>query len=190
MCKILKAANDEWRGMILFGIYTGLRLSDLATLTWLNVDLQRQEISLETAKTGRRQILPLAKPVVDYLEKLTTGDKPDQPIFPEVYGARQRSQYGGTLSNQFYQILVSAGLAKKRTHESIDKGRGAKRKMNELSFHSLRHTATSLLKNAGVSDVVARDIIGHDSEAVSRNYTHIDMVTKRKAVDSMPDVTK
>jgi integrase len=188
--KILKAANNEWRGMILFGIYTGLRLSDLATLTWLNVDLQRQEISLETAKTGRRQILPLAKPVVDYLEKLTTGDKPDQPIFPEVYAARQRSQYGGTLSNQFYQILVSAGLAKKRTHESKDKGRGSKRKMNELSFHSLRHTATSLLKNAGVSDVVAMDIIGHDSEAVSRNYTHIDMVTKRKAVDSMPDVTK
>ena len=61
--------------------------------------------------------------------------------------------------------------------------------MNELSFHSLRHTATSVLKNAGVSDVVARDIIGHESEAVSRNYTHIDMVTKRKAIDSMPNLT-
>jgi hypothetical protein len=45
-----------------------------------------------------------------------------------------------------------------------------------------------LLKNAGVSDAVARDIIGHESEAVSRNYTHIDLATKRKAVDAMPDV--
>jgi hypothetical protein len=63
-----------------------------------------------------------------------------------------------------------------------------RRELNALSFHSLRHTATSLLKNAGVSDVVARDIIGHESEAVSRNYTHIDMETKRKAVDGMPDV--
>jgi hypothetical protein len=45
-----------------------------------------------------------------------------------------------------------------------------------------------LLKNAGVSDVVARDIIGHESEAVSRNYTHIDTETKRRAIDAMPDV--
>jgi hypothetical protein len=33
-----------------------------------------------------------------------------------------------------------------------------------------------LLKNAGVSDAAARDIIGHESEAVSRNYTHIDVL--------------
>ena len=174
--------------MILLGVYTGLRLSDLANLTWLNIDLLREEISVQTAKTGRRQILPLAKPVMAYLEGLKAGDKPDDPVFPEIFGARQRSQYGGTLSNQFYQILVSAGLAMKRTHETQDKGRGSKRKMNALSFHSLRHTATSLLKNAGVSDVVARDIIGHESEAVSRNYTHIDMATKRKAIHSLPDL--
>jgi integrase len=186
--RILDNANEEWRGMVLMGLYTGLRLSDVATLTWLNVDLQQQELTVVTAKTRRRQILPLARPVAVYLENLTPGDKPDHPLFPEAYGARQRSQYGGTLSNQFYQILVAAGLAQKRTHESQEKGRGTKRQLNALSFHSLRHTATSLLKNAGVSDVVARDIIGHESVAVSRNYTHIDMATKRKAVDAMPNV--
>ena len=36
---------------------------------------------------------------------------------------------------------------------------------------------------------MARDIIGHESEAVSRNYTHIETETKRVAVDKMPDVT-
>jgi hypothetical protein len=45
-----------------------------------------------------------------------------------------------------------------------------------------------MLKNAGVSDVVARDIIGHESQAISRSYTVIDMDTKRKAVNSMPDL--
>ncbi|MEI8040196.1 MAG: tyrosine-type recombinase/integrase [Verrucomicrobiota bacterium] len=188
--KILGNANHEWRGMILVGLYTGLRLSDVATLTWLNADLERRELTVTTAKTGRRQILPLAKPVFDYLEALPSSDKPDEALFPEAYAARQRSLYGGTLSNQFYQILVAAGLAQKRTHVSQEKGRGARRELNALSFHSLRHTATSLLKNAGVSDVVARDIIGHESEAVSRNYTHIDLATKRKAVDGMPDVTQ
>ena len=52
-----------------------------------------------------------------------------------------------------------------------------------------RHTATSLLKNAGVSDVVAREIIGHGSVVVSRHYTHIETDTLRSALDRLPDVT-
>jgi len=187
---ILKVAKDEWRGMILVGLYTGLRLGDVATLTWNNVDLERGELRLTTAKTGRRQILPLAKPLLNHLLTLPAGDDPDAPIFPSAHSAKQRSQYGGTLSNQFYQILFRAGLAPKRTHESKKKGRDARRKVGGLSFHCLRHTATSLLKNAGVSDVVARDIIGHESAAVSANYTHIDMETKRKALGALPDVSK
>ena len=52
-----------------------------------------------------------------------------------------------------------------------------------------RNVHLAKLKNAGVSDVIARDIIGHESEAISRNYTHIETETKRLALDSMPDVT-
>jgi hypothetical protein len=53
----------------------------------------------------------------------------------------------------------------------------------------LRHTATSLLKNAGVSEAVARHIIGHESAPISRHYTHIDESSKRKALAKLPDVT-
>jgi integrase len=71
---------------------------------------------------------------------------------------------------------------------SCGKGRGGRRAPSVLSFHSLRHTATSFLKNAGVSDAVARDIIGHESAAVSANYTHIDQRTKREALEKLPDL--
>jgi len=36
---VLSVADDEWRSMIRFGLYTGQRLGDLAMLTWQNVDL-------------------------------------------------------------------------------------------------------------------------------------------------------
>jgi integrase len=186
--KLLAVANEEWRGMIVLGLYTGLRLSDIATLTWRNIDLENSSISLTTAKTGRVQILPLAKPLRRHIETMLSTDDPDAPLFPSAYAARQRSMYGGTLSNQFHEILVAANLAEPRPHVSAGKGRSTRRAASVLSFHSLRHTATSLLKNAGVSDVVARDIIGHESAAVSANYTHIDAETKRKALDLMPDV--
>ena len=47
------------------------------------------------------------------------------------------------------------------------------REVSEISFHSLRHSAVTLLKAAGVSDFIAREIIGHESAAVSRQVTRI-----------------
>jgi integrase len=92
------------------------------------------------------------------------------------------------LSNQFYDLMSSSGLVSKRDHRSKGKGRGSRQIQSTITFHSLRYTATSLLKNAGVSDIVARDIIGHESEAVSRNYTVIDEETKRVALNKLPKV--
>ena len=63
------------------------------------------------------------------------------------------------------------------------------RALSEISFHAIRHTATSLLKNGGTSDAVAMDIIGHESTAISAHYTHIDAAAKRRAVDTLPDIT-
>lgn len=190
--KVLDAAKPEWQGIILTGLYTGLRLGDIATLTWANLDLQQAELAVTTQKTGRRQVIPLAKPLLGFFEKLPAGDNPTAPLFPKAYEAKQRNPNVALLSNQFYDIMVDAGLVAERPHtkKKDGKGRASTRQLNALSFHCLRHTATSLLKNAGVSDVVARDIIGHDSPAISQQYTHIDTATKRKAVDAMPDVLK
>jgi len=188
--RILAVASDEWRGMILFGIYTGQRLGDLADLTWNNLDLARHEIAFVTEKTGRRQILPIAPPLLRYVETLPTGDDPNAPLFPRIHATHERHAHAGNLSNEFFNILVAAGLAKKKTHKATGKGRGAKREQNEVSFHSLRHTATSLLKNAGVSEAVAMEFIGHDSASVSRNYTHIETETLRHAAAKLPDVTR
>lgn len=187
--RILDVAGDEWRGMIMFGLYTGQRLSDLAALTWQNLDLQRNELRLVTGKSGRQQIIPLAPPLVRYIESLPVGDNPTAPLFPKIHATAERHKHAGNLSNEFYAILVSAGLAKAKTHKSTGKGREARREQNELSFHSLRHTSTTLLKAAGVSESVAMEFAGHDSASVSRNYTHIPLEALQQAASRLPDVT-
>src|ERR1700730_3620501 len=40
---VLDLANDEWRSMILFGLYIGQRLGDIATLRLHKLDLARGE---------------------------------------------------------------------------------------------------------------------------------------------------
>jgi hypothetical protein len=44
------------------------------------------------------------------------------------------------------------------------------------------------MKNAGVSASVVMDIIGHESEAISAHYTHVDEETKRAALNKLPDL--
>lgn len=188
--QILSVASLEWRGLVLAGLYLGGRLGDLAQLTWANVDLGRGEIAFTTQKTNRRQVLPMAPPLIRYLQdELRPGDNPFEPLFPSAFRVVQEQGRVGTLSNQFHDILVAAGLAAVRSHQATGKGRSTTRQSCGLSFHCLRHTATSLLKNAGVSDVIARDIIGHDSRAISEHYTHVDTSSKRRAVDLLPDIT-
>lgn len=58
--------------------------------------------------------------------------------------------------------------------------------MSELSFHSLRHNPTSWLTRAGAPESVVRDIIGHEPELVSREYTPMDDETQRKAIPKLP----
>lgn len=180
---ILDACDDDWRGMVLIGLYTGQRLGDCAALTWRAIDLQNETIHFTTAKTGKSVNIPIATPLLRYLMGRPSADDPDAPLFPTLAG--HGSSY---LSNRFYEVLSEAALAPPRTHAKTKKGRDTRREVGGLSFHCLRHTATSLLKNAGVSGVVAQEIIGHQSEAVSRTYTHIENSTLREAVNKMPDV--
>ena len=155
--RVLAVAGEEWRAMILAGLYTGgQRLGDVARLTWNNVDLERMEIRLVTRKTGRRQIIPMTAPLLACMSALPSSDDPKAPVFPQAAARIASSKAGGVgaLSNQFRDLLSAAGLANATSHTASGQGRSSRREAAELSFHSLRHTATSMMKNAGISGPV------------------------------------
>ncbi len=118
-------------GAFLFGLYLGQRLGDLAKLTWRAVDLDSGEIAFTARKTGRRIVLPLVQPFDDYLSALPSSDNPNAYIFPEL-GKHKRT---ASLSNQFREILVEAGLVEPlpRGHKSTGKGRSQAREASEIS---------------------------------------------------------
>jgi hypothetical protein len=60
--------------------------------------------------------------------------------------------------------------------------------MLQISFHSLRPTATSLMKNTGISLAIVHDIIGTKAWPFHRIHTHVDEAAKRTALSAIPDV--
>ena len=176
---LLPTLSGEWRALFLLGLYTGQRLNDLTSLRWKQIDLLGKTIILQTRKTDALVSLPLMQSAVDALAELASSDDPEVRVFPRVWKLKEESR-----SNAFRMLLFKVGLA---TNPNLKKKvAGGPRTTSALSFHSLRHTATSMLKAAGVSDSIARAIIGHESAAVSRTYTHLDMATMRAAMEKMP----
>jgi integrase len=178
---VLGVTTGEWRALVLLGLFSGQRMTDLATLKWANVDLNTCMLSFIAGKTGATVDLPLLPPVVDALAALPSSDDPHAAIFAHLSTLTKAGR-----SNGFRSILAGIGLAPP-IHRYTGKKKGAKkggtRQGNPLSFHSLRHTATTMLKSAGVADSIARAIIGHESAAVSRVYTHLDPATMRAALE-------
>ena len=187
---LFAVADGEWEGLILGGLYTGQRLGDLASLTGRRIDLAEELLTFRSQKTGRDMVIPIARPFLAYLKKHQSRD-PDAPIFPKAHEERKGADgESRRLSAQFHALLVKAKLVDARPKDkNSGRGHSVKRTVSELSFHSLRHNTTSWLKKSGVPESVVRDIIGHESELVSRNYTHVDDDTKRKAIRNLPNIT-
>jgi integrase len=185
---VLDLASEEWRSMILFGLYSGQRLGDIATLRWNNIDSAHGELRFSTQKTGKRMILPLAEPLRKYIESLPAPKDQSAPVHPQAFDLVERQRKTGNLSNQFANLLAAAGLRQKKHHKSTGKGRGSRRDVEPLSFHSLRRTATTLLHEAGVPAAVAQAMIGHDSEAMHELYVSVGRESLQRAAASLPDI--
>jgi integrase len=186
---LLSIADSEWRSLIKFGLYTGQRLTDLASLTWSNLDMEKNQMRLVTRKTGKTMLLPIAAPLRAHIPTLPGSDNPKAPLHPRSFATLQRQKgRAGNLSNQFAALLADVGLREASDRVGAGKGRNTRRAKNELSFHCLRHTAVTLLKDAGIPEAVVMELVGHDSKQMSAHYTHVGQEALKKAAAALPEV--
>jgi integrase len=183
---VFDVADPEWQSMITFGLYTGQRLGDIARLSWENLDLPGGVVRLRTAKTDKTLIIPMSDALVRHVESLPTSDDPDAPIHPKAFALTERRR-SNALSNQFAELLTQAGL-RPRLLASSRSGRARAR--HPLSFHSLRHTATSLMHEQRVPAAVVQAMIGHDSETMHQHYISVGQEAMKAAANKLPELKK
>jgi integrase len=83
--------------------------------------------------------------------------------------------------------MVDAGLCKARPFSRKREKEGdVSREVNPLTFHSLRHSLASWLRDVGASESLAMEIVGHDSVSVDRAYVHSDAKLMREALNRLP----
>jgi integrase len=190
VAQLVAAAENDWRGAILFAYGSGARLQDCANLRWSNLDLEAG-IATFVERKGKRL---KKKPIVvglhpDFVDWLLTQSAPNQNDAPVFANLADRSGAGRNgLSKAFERIMVKAGITSPLAKDRFGK-KG--RTVRSLSFHSLRHGAASAVFNSEAIKEVQRRITGHSANSTVLNrYTHADLDLIRQAVAMIPRIPK
>lgn len=185
--KLLRCLYDEmdiYKMGILICISTGLRLGEICSLKWEDIDLIRKVLHVNTTvqriaadNEMRRTILlegnpksifsrreiPLSEDIVKLLTPYyTDSDKyvinRNHPMEPRTY------------QNKFQNYLKKAGVEKK-------------------NFHALRHTFATNCINSGADIKSLSEILGHSDVKITLNrYVHPTLDTKRRHMNTLSSV--
>ncbi len=183
---LVAEAEGDWKGAMLCGYYTGLRLKDVTELRWESVDAGLTKLELIPRKTRRKKrnrkvVLPIHPELAAWLKKQTRGIG-KAAVFPSLAGKSGGGKSG--LSSMFKRIMGRAGIQGRILRERNGEGRS----QSSLSFHSLRHSFNSALANADVAQEIRQRLTGHASPAMNEVYTHRELEPLRKAIAKLPRI--
>lgn len=152
------------RAMLELFYSSGLRLSELVGLRWLDLDLSAGEVRV-LGKGSKTRIVPVGKHAVNALRALgdAEGRAPESPVFRGRGGAPISPR---TVQARLKTLALSQGFAK-RVHP-----------------HLLRHTfASHMLESSGDLRAV-QELLGHADIATTQIYTHLDFQYLAKVYDA------
>ena len=183
--RVCQTADGELRVMLAFGLFLGARLGDAACMDWGNVDMARRLIRYTPRKTARNNPDALEIPMHPELWAVLSETPPARrrgPVTPDMlkrYTGRGVYAVSILVQNHF----KACGL----TTTNERNGAGIRRAVS-AGFHSLRHTAVSMLHEAGAVQSISQALVGHNSPDVHALYTHTDPAAMRRAVGTLPSV--
>lgn len=167
LAKVWTACDDvpaEFGALVRLLLLTGARRSEVAEITWGELDGDIWRLPSDRSKSGRANARPLPPAATAILASLPSGGP----------GAYVLSTTGG-----------------KRPSSAFNK---RKRKLDEASgvtgwtLHDLRRTVRSKLSELGVPWEVARRIVGHQVDSLDATYDRHDyLAEKRQALERLAD---
>lgn len=205
LAHFLNTANEQGLEldylMFLLLSYTGMRVGELVALKWKDIDFKNHTISitktyynpnnntmkflLVTPKTkkSRRKIV-VDEDVIQALK----NHKANQEKIIQRLGDDYNNQgfvFAKTERHAGYPIvikMVQLRMARLLTLADLN---------TELTPHSLRHTHTSLLAEAGVALEQIMDRLGHSDDQITKNvYLHVTKEMKKEASQKFSELMR
>lgn len=147
--KLWKNKDMYFVKIILFMLYTGMRIGEIPIIRKENIDLMNAVIRDTGNKTekAKHRIIPIHKDIFEIVQELIEISKSDYLVYIE--GAKEPI-HKETIRKNFHKIMKLLG-------------------MQHLP-HDTRRTLASILDRSGASQTVITDIIGHADYKTTKDY--------------------
>lgn len=168
---------------IMISLYTGLRIGEICALEWKDVDLEaksifvRHTVSRIEARGGQRKTtLILDEPKTPSSKRLVPIPL---PLFSYLAEYKKTSNFLFVASEK--ETFVSPRTYEARFHKVLKK-----HNINNINYHTLRHTFATRCIEVGVDVKSLSEILGHSNVSVTLNtYVHSSIEMKRKQLDKL-----
>ena len=148
--KLYHSAKDDTKlaNLIFMGAYTGARIEELCSLKSIDVDLEKNTLSITESKTEAGiRIVPIHSKLKPLLTSLI-DESTDGYVLAEL-GKNKFGNRSNSLGQKFGRLKNKLKYSDRHV------------------FHSIRKTFTTLLENNGVSENIAADIVGHEKPRIT-----------------------
>lgn len=150
-------------------LHTGMRQSELYSLRWEDVDLERSIITIRRSKHGEKRHIQMNSVARRALESLN----------------ERRDQHGRVVPLMREPVRGTNGERKRYYprwfSERIVDGSG----VNDFNWHDLRHTFASRLVMAGVPLRSVQELMGHKTIQMTLRYSHLTPSHLHEAVERL-----
>ncbi len=165
----LAMVSDTVHDMALLSLHTGMRFSEIARLTWNDIEIEAGVIHVKDPKSGYDRFAYMTPQVQEMFRRRKLQMKHPVLIFPDRKGNISREP-----SNAYQRAVERLGL-----NDGVTDSR------DRVVFHTLRHTFASWLAIQGTPLHVIKDLLGHRSMAMTERYAHLMPDQKREAVNGL-----
>ena len=138
-----RAISPELAAIAVIAIETAMRQGEIMSLTWDKIDLAKRTITLDNTKNGDRRTVPLSSKAVEVLR-----------VLPRRLDGKVWTYSDDGMRTGYKRACKRAGIT-------------------GLTFHDLRHEATSRLFEKGFNPMEASAITGHKTLQMLKRYTHL-----------------
>ncbi len=153
------AQNPRAKLMTALFINTGIRFTEMVTLIWGKINLERREITI-LGKGSKVRRVPITSPVRDFLAELRIGHDDSEMLFPTE---SKKGKWDNSDANKMIARLCRRAGIKRYT------------------CHQFRHYFATHTLKAGARLKVVQKLLGHATAAITLDfYDHTDEEEIRK----------
>lgn len=165
--RLFATLRNDYHHIVRFALLTGCRMQECLDLQWRDIDWRNMEMRV-TGKGSKTRTIPMTQAVHDLL---WTYPRAADRVFTYLVQRADHAPRGKRLP------IEREGL-KSIFERAVDKA-----KIEDFSFHDLRHTcATRLLRRRGNIRLV-KELLGHEDLNTTLKYAHVTKEDLRAAME-------